>query len=81
MRLPYVELHPCFRYDCDECGRENFIRGITLEDEHLSEEQRELLQEAEFWVVYPELVQCESCDSFFLTMNGEEDAESREDEI
>jgi hypothetical protein len=81
MRLPYIELHPCFRYDCDGCGRENFVRGITLEDEHLTQKQKDVLDEAEFWVVYPELVQCPSCDSFFLTSNGEEDAEGREEEI
>ena len=26
-----VELHPAFFWDCDQCGRQNFERGVTHE--------------------------------------------------
>jgi hypothetical protein len=72
MRFPYAELHPAFRFDCDECGHENFVRGITLEDEHLSQSQRETLESAEFWVLYPEMVQCDHCETVFVTFEEDE---------
>ena len=65
-----VELHAAWRWDCDECGRENWIRGIHLEDEHLSQSQREILDEAEWWVLYPERVECSECKSSYYVKQG-----------
>ena len=27
----HIELHPAFVWDCDDCGRENFVRSIVGE--------------------------------------------------
>lgn len=76
-----VELHAAWRWDCNECGRENWVRGIQLEAEHLSREQRRVLEDAEWWVLYPEMVECSECKSSYYVKQGYEDAESREEEI
>jgi len=65
-----VELHAAWRWDCDECGIENFTRGIHLEDEHLSERQLSLLGQAEWWVVYPAEVRCAECKSGYVVAQG-----------
>ena len=75
-----VELHAAWRWDCPECGREQWVRGIQLETEHLSEEQRDRLEEAEWWVLYPEMVQCKDCKSPYYVQQGlDEDAEGWKD--
>jgi len=77
-----VELHAAWRWDCDECGRENWVRGIQLETEHLSKPQREILDDAEWWVLYPEMVECSDCKSSYYVKQGmDSDAESWEEEI
>jgi uncharacterized protein with PIN domain len=65
-----VELHAAWRWDCPECGREGWIRGLHLESEHLTEAQRAALREEEWWVLYPELVRCIYCKSAFMVELG-----------
>jgi hypothetical protein len=65
-----VELRPAYVWDCEECGRENFHRGLVPE---LSAEERyELLEshgldawEAGAFVAMPERVICSYCGSTF----------------
>jgi len=48
----------------------------------LSQEQRDRLEEAEWWVLYPEMVQCSDCkSSYFVEQGKNEDAEGWEEEI
>jgi len=70
-----VELHAAWRWDCPECGIESWIRGLHLESEHLTEEQRAVLREEEWWVLYPELVRCEYCKSGYRVHMGKMDKE------
>jgi uncharacterized Zn finger protein len=68
----HVELHPAFVYDCDECGRENFVRSIVGEfDEETLDEMREdhgiTEYEAGDWHSAPRTVKCQFCGSVFAT--------------
>jgi hypothetical protein len=65
-----VELRPAYVFDCDECGRENFVRGIVPEfsEEELAEIRLE--QGIEPWemgdfVTMPEVVKCQHCNAVF----------------
>ena len=33
MQSVHAELHPAFSWDCDDCGRENFVRCVAVEPE------------------------------------------------
>jgi|TARA_R110000787_G_scaffold102212_5_gene208187 hypothetical protein len=66
-----IELHAAWRWDCPECGLECWIRGLHLESEHLTEAQRAVLREEEWWVLYPELVRCDHCKSGYIVEMGE----------
>ena len=65
-----VELHAAWRWDCPECGLEQWVRGIHLEDEHLSERQLNILGDAEWWVMYPGEVSCGDCKSGYAVVQG-----------
>lgn len=60
-----VELHPAHVWDCDECGRENFCRGIVAEmNEEEIQEMRDLGMGEEVvgkWMTAPETVKCAYC--------------------
>lgn len=66
-----VELWPAHGWTCDECGRDNFCRGVTME---ISEEDRVMFL-AEFgddtpdgqWMLAPEHVECVHCGAAFDT--------------
>lgn len=65
-----IELHPAWRFDCDECGRENFVRVIVGQfDEQTLEELRTEhgIQpwEAGDWLSMPSSVTCEHCGQHF----------------
>lgn len=69
-----VELHSAFQWDCDECGCENFCRGVTAE---LNEEDKQHMIEdhgvdPEYcgtgdWMLAPETVKCDHCGAEFET--------------
>jgi DNA-directed RNA polymerase subunit RPC12/RpoP len=70
--LRVVELRPAYTWDCDDCGRENFARGIV--PEFSEEEERELRDEhgvqpweAGKFLMMPPEVQCSHCGSRFAS--------------
>lgn len=73
-----VELHPAYRFDCPECGREVFVRGIV--PEMSDEDEAELREDYDIedgdngrWELIPEAVTCGHClEEFDTTMFGEE---------
>ena len=65
-----VELRPAHTWDCDECGRENFCRGIVAE--LTPEEKAEIADaggsiETGHWLTAPEAVECAHCGAAFRT--------------
>ena len=82
MAKQYTELFAAWSWICNECGREQWVRGIQLEQEHLPEEARETLEDASWWIMYPEMVVCDACESRYYVKQGfDEDAEGWEEEI
>lgn len=65
-----VELHPAHRFDCDECGRENFLRAMIPE---FSDEDIEELfveygidpDEGGVLISTPDSVTCQFCGAEF----------------
>ena len=54
-----ARLHHAFRWDCDGCGRENFVRAISLEQEYIeSKFEREVDDDGQY-ILYPAIVVCE----------------------
>jgi hypothetical protein len=69
-----VVLNPAYCWDCPDCGKENFCRGIVAE---MSPESMESLraeygvepwEEGEFMMM-PECVECRHCGVQFPTMH------------
>ncbi len=56
-----IEVHSAWMFDCNECGRENFIRGV----------RREAMEDAEglvnLYVLYPREVACKFCEQQYET--------------
>lgn len=70
-----VELHPAFFWDCPDCGRENFCRGIK--PEFSSSELAELREEhgVQPWecgdfVMQPTEVTCNYCGKAFASSDS-----------
>ena len=59
-----VELFNALRWDCPECGKENFDRCIHLETEHLEQFLNITGGDAEL-LLYPGDVQCKHCNEKF----------------
>ncbi len=79
-----IEIHPAYRWDCEECGRENFGRMVTaqLPDEELEKIMRsdgvldahQSLADLPPGVKYdlitiPEIVKCGHCGAEFETVD------------
>lgn len=69
-----VELRPAYAWDCDECGVENFTRGLI--PELSAEDLAELRDEhgVQPWdegafVAMPETVKCHACGAVFSTQH------------
>lgn len=70
--MPKTELRPAYAWDCDNCGIENFCRGIIPE---MSQEDLNQLREehgVQPWetggfVMAPTTVTCKSCGSDYIT--------------
>tara|TARA_Y100000361_G_scaffold13194_1_gene10445 strand:+ start:1271 stop:1510 length:240 start_codon:yes stop_codon:yes gene_type:complete len=74
-----ARLHHAFRWDCDECGRENFERAISLEKGYLEGKITVDNDEDSDYVLYPAIVVCEHCTAQFLSsFNGELEIEEDE---
>ena len=56
-----IEVHSAWMFDCNDCGRENFIRGV----------RREAMEDSEgmvnLYVLYPREVSCKHCDHQYET--------------
>ena len=69
-----IELRTAFAFDCDNCGKENFVRGIVHE---FSQEEIDDLkdkfgidrQTIGDWMTIPEVVECQYCKTQFLSLN------------
>jgi L-asparaginase II len=69
-----VELHQAYSWCCDHCGRDNFVRAVTVE---LSEEDRQQMAlecgdedwTTGRWVAAPEVVTCETCGTEYETVD------------
>ena len=65
-----IELHPAYFWDCPECGRENFVRGISPE---FTDEDLQVLKaehgvqpwETGDFVMMPTNVECGECHAEF----------------
>lgn len=73
--MKLIELHLAFVFDCDDCGRENFVRSITgdfseEELQELREEHGVEVYELGEWHTRPGVVKCKFCGSDFLTAEG-----------
>lgn len=69
-----VELRPAYSWDCDECGAENFTRGLIpeLSAEDLAELRDEhgvQPWEAGDFMAMPDTVKCHSCAGVFPTQH------------
>lgn len=74
-----VELHNAHVWDCEECGRENFCRSVTVEMNPDDPRDAELIALAKaeceeiggdvnsFWQSEPEVVVCSHCGAEFET--------------
>jgi len=67
-----VEMHPAYQWDCPDCGRENFERGLV--PEMSDEDAQEILEEMGIEpgdegciMVMPPDVQCRHCGGTFET--------------
>lgn len=72
-----VTMRPAYAWDCEECGRENFERGLLRdlsEDDlcELREEHGIQPWEAGDFVVMPESVKCPHCGAVFQTIHCKE---------
>ena len=69
-----VELHFAYVWDCAECGRENFTRGVTLEmsgddEQELREDYGIEPHEQGDWMLAPDNVTCVHCNAEFETVH------------
>lgn len=76
-----VELVQAFLWTCDECGRDNFERAITIEPESIDKDELPFLtnttqEEVADWIsgggdcdflMAPQFVKCRYCDEVFDT--------------
>lgn len=78
-----IELHPAYRWDCDDCGRENFVRGFiaSLPDDEMSQMKEACgIPEEDHceWIARPTRVTCIHCKATFsvsypLTFKDDDD--------
>tara|TARA_R100000808_G_scaffold24885_1_gene59068 strand:- start:2055 stop:2282 length:228 start_codon:yes stop_codon:yes gene_type:complete len=56
-----IEVHSAWMFDCNKCGRENFIRGVRRES--VEEEDGRV----DLYVLYPREVVCRFCKKEYET--------------
>lgn len=66
-----ARLHHAFRWDCDSCGRENFVRAISMEREYIESKLGEDIETDGDYVLYPAIVVCQHCTSQYLSSFNE----------
>lgn len=67
-----IELCPAYVFDCDDCGSENFVRGLipSLTEEVIKELQEEFdvpPEDMGVWMCMPTQVKCSKCGAEFST--------------
>lgn len=69
-----IEIRPAYTWTCENCGRDQFERGIIAEPS--PEDQAELREkhgiefhETGTWMYAPRWVQCEACGTKFKTQH------------
>lgn len=60
-----VEIHQAFLWTCDDCGRDNFERAITVSPETIEEWVEGIGEGA--WLRAPDRVTCSHCGTNFET--------------
>lgn len=79
---PTVELHQAFFWICDECGADNFCRGIAAEspfaDDHpamqaFRDQDTDTHEISGEWVMQPTEVTCAKCNATFAVACEEPD--------
>jgi DNA-directed RNA polymerase subunit RPC12/RpoP len=79
-QLREIRLRPAYSWDCPDCGREIFIRGIvpemSLEDEKNFRDEHgvELWEEGDF-VLMPQEVTCPYCNAHFQCVHFSSDSD------
>lgn len=79
-KIPTIEVHPAYVFDCDECGAENFVRAIVPE---MSQEELDELRiehgvqpwEAGQFTAFPNEVVCSKCGFRYATQHMCDDDE------
>ena len=56
-----IEVHSAWMFDCNACGRENFIRGVRRESRENDDGRVDL------YVLYPREVACRFCERKYET--------------
>ncbi len=75
-----ARLHHAFRWDCDNCGRENFERAISMEREYIEGRIKGDIEDDGDYVLYPAMVFCEHCSAQYLaSFNGLDDLEEEDE--
>ena len=59
--LERIEVHSAWMFDCNICGRENFIRGVRREAMEGDDGRVDL------YVLYPREVACKFCEKKYET--------------
>lgn len=68
--LKDIELHMAYMFDCDNCGKENFVRGISPD---FTQSEADAIKEKHgidtcnqgAFVVIPNTVTCKHCNTSF----------------
>jgi predicted nucleic acid-binding Zn ribbon protein len=73
-----AELHPAFVWDCDDCGRENFVRAIVGEfDDDIMQQMRDEHGITDYemgdWHSMPISVECSHCGTIFEVDDAQPD--------
>jgi hypothetical protein len=71
-KLPVIDLHQAWVWDCNGCGTENFARSVVM---GMTDEERDRMysehgvskDEIGFWYTSPERVECFECGAQYDT--------------
>jgi len=69
-----IEVHPAIAFDCEQCGKETFVRLVVREYdtetlEHMRDDHGIEPWEAGEWVELPDVVMCHHCGQVFDVVN------------
>ena len=84
-----VELHAAWSWDCDNCGRENFSRGLTIEFPTVAEQEAAFRYHRNLhpseplppdWrdfecLAFPEVVECAFCEAEYVAITSADELE------